>query len=117
MTEIAQQPEVGGQPQEFSQGDHQAFVEKRSNSLVRRAGKILGSGLIGAGAAFALVGIGDFVTGGEVSRTLMQVNPSNAPEIVAWVARHTAQMPELIKLAGGTSMISTGAAILDRLPK
>ena len=117
MSENNQPSELSKPSSEYSIKDHNEFVAGRADLLARRAGRVLGLGLVGTGATFALVGIGDFITGGGVSRTLMQINPSTAPEIVSWAAQHMAQVPELIKLVGGSSMIATGTTIVNRLSR
>ncbi|MEI6327157.1 MAG: hypothetical protein WCO78_03470 [Candidatus Roizmanbacteria bacterium] len=101
--------------QEYTLSEHNEFVQGRTDNLAKRAGRVFGTTLMGTGLTFALAGIGDFVTGGEVSRTLNQLTISTAPEILTWAAHHLAQVSQILKLTGGSAMTLTGKAIVNRL--
>lgn len=93
---------------EYSSADHEEFVTNRTNSLLERTKRVLGTGLIVAGSILALTAIGDFMTGGEVSRFLAGISSDKAPEIISWAAQQLAQIPLILKAAGGSALIATG---------
>ena len=82
---------------------HDDFMDTQNKSLKQRFTNILGKAAIGMGVTFAIVGIGDFITDGKVSEL---VASTGLP-----LTENLANMPQLIKLAGGSSLIAIGSSL------
>lgn len=103
--------------QEYTLEDHDNFVTTREGRLThkQKALRLLGASLSTAGLVLVATGLIDFSLGGKASLFLndlaQQVDLSNAPEALKLAAQqmqNLAEMPLLIKLGGGVSMMRLG---------
>ena len=76
--------------------------------------RFLGNGAVTLGTVFALAGIAEFVTGEKIGNYL-EAYRDQIPGAIDWVVSHLDNMPLILKLCGGSSLIGTGIFINSSL--
>ncbi|RJQ37023.1 hypothetical protein C4552_01930 [Candidatus Parcubacteria bacterium] len=104
-----------GPPQNSNENQPDSGFERHKNFFGDKLREVTGKSLIGAGSAFALAGIYEFVTG-ERSGDILAAYADKLPDIVNYLRENLSRMPLILKTGGGAAAITTGKLLLRKSP-